>query len=481
MTARQADLQGPPRAPALPGAIIGNSHELRDHGLTALREVVLEVAEAGLRAASPGDAVERLVRYDGRLLQAGGRGFDLTAARSVVVLGAGKASVAIAAAIEGMLGDAITQGLIVTRDGGRHSLRNIDVMTAEHPVPGTASWEAGRRLAEIAAGLGQDVLLITAFTGGSSALACLPPDGVTFTAKQRLHAVLLESGASIAEINTVRKHVSGIKGGRLAALAADATILNLTVSDVVGDQVDLLCDPAVQDTATSAGAIAVLKRLGLWTEMPAEVRDHLQSEASESPSLSGRDITTTVLLRGADILPRMAQEASARGWHPALLGSRLDGEAASLGGFLGTLAAESSEFDRPFSPGTVLIAAGGEATVTLRHPGAAGNGQGGPNQEMALAFARSAGRGNAAVAGVFLDSDGSDGGTAAAGGCVDSGTARRAADRSLGLDDIIARHDATAALSSLGDLVRTGPTGTNVSDIWVLAIGAADGRAGAPG
>jgi glycerate 2-kinase len=481
VTARQADLEGPPRAPALPGAIIGNSHELRDHGLTALREVVLEVAEAGLRAANPGDAVERLVRFDGRLLQAAGRGFDLTAARSVVVLGAGKASVAIAAAIEGMLGDAITQGLIVTRDGGRHSLRNIEIMTAEHPVPGTASWEAGRRLAEIAAGLGPDVLLITAFTGGSSALACLPPDGVTFAAKQRLHAVLLESGASIAEINTVRKHVSGIKGGRLAALAAGATILNLTVSDVVGDQVDLLCDPAVQDTATSAGAITVLKRLGLWTEMPAEVRDHLQSEASESPSLSGRDITTTVLLRGADILPRMAQEASARGWHPALLGSRLDGEAATLGGFLGTLAAESSEFARPFSPGTVLIAAGGEATVTLRHPGAEGNGQGGPNQEMALAFARSAGRGNAAVAGVFLDSDGSDGGTAAAGGCVDSATARRAADRSLGLDDIIARHDATAALSSLGDLVRTGPTGTNVSDIWVLAIGAADGRAGEPG
>ena len=481
MTARQADLEGPPRALALPGAIIGNSHELRDHGLTALREVVLEVAEAGLRAANPGDAVDRLVRYDGQLLQAGGRGFDLAAARSVVLLGAGKASVAIAVAMERMLGDAITQGLIVTRDGGRHSLRKIEVMTAEHPVPGNASWEAGRRLAEIAASLGPGVLLITAFTGGSSALACLPPDGVTFAAKQRLHTLLLESGASIAEINTVRKHVSGIKGGRLAALAAGATILNLTVSDVVGDHVDLLCDPAVQDTATSAGAITVLKRLGLWTEMPAEVRDHLQSEDSESPSLSGRDITTTVLLRGADILPRMAQEASARGWHPALLGSRLDGEAASLGGFLGTLAVECSEFARPFSPGTVLIAAGGEATVTLRHPGADGNGQGGPNQEMALAFARSAGRGNAAVAGVFLDSDGSDGGTAAAGGCVDSTTARRAAGRSLYLDDIIARHDATAALGSLGDLVRTGPTGTNVSDIWVLAIGAADGRAGAPG
>jgi glycerate 2-kinase len=397
------------------------------------------------------------------------------------VLGAGKASVAVAAAVERMLGDAITQGLIVTRHASSHALRRIEIVTADHPIPSTASWEAGRRLAEIAADLGPDVLLITAFTGGSSALACLPPDGVTFAAKQRLHTVLLESGASIAEINTVRKHVSSIKGGRLAALASGATILNLTVSDVVGDQVDLLCDPAVQDTTTSSGAIAVLKRRGLWSEVPAEVREHLQSEVSESPSLSGRDITTTVLITGEDVLPHMAREASALGWRPVLLGSRLDGEAAGLGAFLGTLAAESSAFARPFSPGAVLIAAGGEAAVTLRHPGADGHGQGGPNQEMALAFARSAGRGHAAVAGVFLDSDGSDGGTAAAGGCVDSTTTRRAADHSLSLDDVIARHDATAALSSLGDLVITGPTGTNVSDIWVMAIGAADSRAGIPG
>src|SRR5258708_2258851 len=359
VTADQADLERPPRASASSEAIIGNSYELLDHGLTELRQVVLEVADAGLRAAHPGRAVERLVRYDGRLLQAAGRSFDLAAARSIVVLGAGKASVAIAAAVERMLGDAITQGLIVTRHASSHALRRIEIVTADHPIPSTASWEAGRRLAEVAADLGPDVLLITAFTGGSSALACLRPDGVTFAAKQRLHTVLLESGASIAEINTVRKHVSSIKGGRLAALASGATILNLTVSDVVGDQVDLLCDPAVQDTTTSSGAIAVLKRRGLWSEVPAEVREHLHGEVSESPSLSGRDITTKVLITGEDVLPHMAQEASALGWRPVLLGSRLDGEAAGLGGFLGTLAAESSAFARPFSAGAGRGRAGG--------------------------------------------------------------------------------------------------------------------------
>jgi glycerate 2-kinase len=482
VTADQAERPPPARgAAASSEAHISNSRELLDHGLSGLRQVALDVAGAGLRAAHPGRAVERLIRYDGGQLEAGGRCFNLAAAPSIVVLGAGKASAAIAAAVERLLGDAITRGLIVTRRGSSHALRRLEVMTADHPIPSTASLDAGRKLAEIAADLGPGALLITAFTGGSSALACLPPAGVSFDAKQRLHAMLLESGASITEINTVRKHVSSIKGGRLAAIAAGATILNLTVSDVVGDHVDLLCDPAVQDTTTSAGAVAVLKRRGLWSEVPAEVREHLHSEVSESPSLNGRDITTTVLLTGDDVLPLMAKQASALGWRPALLGSRLEGEAASLGGFLGTLAADSSAYARPFSPGTMLIAAGGEATVTLRHPGANGHGQGGPNQEMALAFARSAARRHASVAGVFLDSDGSDGGTDVAGGCVDSKTAARAAELSLSLDDVLAQHGATAALGSLGDLIRTGPTGTNVSDIWVMAIGAPDGQAGTAG
>src|SRR5260221_5949113 len=382
VTADQADLERPPRAAApSSGAIIGNSHELLDHGLTELRQVVLDIAEAGLRAAHPGRAVERLVRYDGRLLQAGGRSFDLAAASSIVVLGAGKASVAIATAIEQMLGDGMTQGLIVIPRDGSHGLRRIEVITADHPVPSAASWEAGRRLAEIAAGLGPGVLLITAFTGGSSALACLPPDGVTFAAKQRLHTLLLESGASIAEINTVRKHVSAIKGGRLAGLADGATILNLTVSDVVGDHVDLLCDPAVQDTTTSSEAIIVLKRLERWREVPAEVREHLHGGASESSSLSGRDIATTVLLTGADVLPQMANRASALGWRPGLLGSQLDREAAGLGRVLRKPGAQSSAHTRPVLPGTVLIAAGGGGPGGPPAPPAGRPRQGGPQQQ----------------------------------------------------------------------------------------------------
>ncbi len=454
------------------GTVIGNYRQLLDHGLTELRRVVLDVAAAGLRAADPERAVDRLVSLDGRRLRAGGRRFDLDEVRSVVLLGAGKASLAIAAALERTLGDRIDGGLIVSRRGVSHSLRRVRVVEADHPVPTAASLGAARRLASLADGLGPGDLLITAFTGGSSALACLPPDGVPFAAKQRLHVLLLESGASVAEINTVRKHVSAIKGGRLAERAAGAAILNLTVSDVVGDPADLLCDPTVQDTSSAPAAIAVLRRYGLWSEVPAEIRDHLRGERSESPALAGRDITTVVLLAGAWVVSQMEERVRALGWRPAVLGSQIEGEAASLGGFLGTLAARSSACGEPFAPGTVLVAAGGEATVTVRRPAAAAAGHGGPNQEMALAFARAAARGRAAVAGAFLDSDGSDGGTDAAGGCVDSTTAPR---QPGGLDDAIASHDSTSVLSRAGDLIRTGPTGTNVSDLWVIAIGAAEG------
>jgi len=453
------------------GAIIGNARQLLDHGLTELRRIVLDVAAAGLRAADPGLAVDRLVLVDGSRLEAAGRCFDLDEARSVVLLGAGKASLAIAAALERKLGDRIDGGLMVSRRPTGHTLGRVDVMQADHPVPSAASLEAARRLAAFADGLGPGDLLITAFTGGSSALACLPPDGVPFAAKQHLHALLLESGASVAEINTVRKHVSAIKGGRLAERAAGAAILNLTVSDVVGDQVDLLCDPTVQDTSSASAAVAVLRRHGLWSEVPAEIRDHLGGGQSESPVLAGHDITTVVLIAGAGVVSRMEERVQALGWRPAVLGSQIEGEAASLGGILGTLAAESSVRGRPFTPGTVLLAAGGEATVTVRRPVTAAVGHGGPNQEMALAFARAAARGRAAVAGAFLDSDGSDGGTDAAGGCVDSATALRAEQIAQSLDDTIAGHDSTSALSRLGDLIRTGPTGTNVSDLWVIAIG----------
>jgi glycerate 2-kinase len=463
------------RSPSL--AAITNAPPLLDHGDKHIRRIVLEVVAAGLRAADPGGAARLAVRVDGTAMQLAGRSFDLDAFRSVVVLGAGKASLPIAMALEAILGERISGGLIVRRRGTDGSLDRIELMDADHPEPTEASLAAGHRLAEIARRLGPGDLVITAFTGGSSSLVCLPPAGVSFEAKRQLNSLLLRSGASIAEINAVRKHVSALKGGRLAAGLRGATIVNLTVSDVVGDAVDLLCDPAVQDSTDPSAAVKVLHRYGLWPEVAPQVRAHLAKPQADSPSLEGADITTKVLVNGADVLDAMARRVRALGWQPVLLGSAIEGDAASLGGFLGALASQPAARGGPFRSGSVLIAAGGEATVALRgrEPML---GRGGPSQEVALGFARAVGHAATAVAGAFVDSDGSDGGTDAAGGCVDALTAERAKAVGLDLNDAIARHDSGAALRLLGDLVITGPTGTNVSDLWAVAIGG-DGGDGA--
>jgi glycerate-2-kinase len=458
---------------------IGNAAALLDHGTTELRQIALDVAASGLRAADPSQAVDRLVEVDGSVLRVGTRGYDLDAVGSVVVLGAGKASLAVATALERLLGDRISRGLIVRRSGAPGSLERIDVLDADHPIPSQASLAAGHRLFDLAASCGPGDLLITAFTGGSSALACLPPDDVSFEAKQVLHSLLLDSGASIAEINTVRKHVSKIKGGRLAVQAAGASILNLTLSDVVGDAVDLLCDVAVQDTTDPAAAVAVLERYGLWDRVDPQIERHLLGEDARSPSLAGMDIETCVLVTGTTVVEQMADRVRAIGRIPVVLGSSIAGEAASLGGLLGVLACESSMHGRPFEPGTVLVAAGGEATVSIHRGAGALVGCGGPNQEVALAFAKAVGGAAPQAAGVFLDSDGSDGGTDAAGGCVDNTTWIRAAQHGIDLDVGLSAHDSLATLERLGDLVVTGPTGTNISDLVVVAIGRATDAAGA--
>ena len=473
MTASRAQIDSPRHGPATDLLPISNARQLLDHGLPGLRELALDVVASGIRAASPAAAVDRLVDVRGSVLHAGGHRFDLDAMRSVRVLGAGKASVSIAGALEAKLGDRISGGLVACRRGAGGVLRHVEVVEADHPVPSRASLAAGRRLIEAAATAGPGDLVITAFTGGSSALACVPADGLSFDAKQRLHRLLLASGAPIAEVNAVRKHLSALKGGRLAALMRGATLLNLTVSDVPGGFADLLCDPVVQDTTDVPDAIAVLKRYDLWEDAGPEIRRHLDSPLARSPDLDGRvSITTVVLISGVEVVAEMAARAQALGCEPVVLGSRCEGEAMHIGGLLGVLAQESSLRGRPFRPGAVLLAAGGESTVTLpRHGGRTG--LGGPNQELALGFARAIARERSAVAGVFVDSDGSDGGTEAAGGCADSLSEARAIECGLDLHAAVMEHDSAAALGRLGDLVITGPTGTNVADLWAIAIGAA--------
>jgi glycerate-2-kinase len=465
-TAIRAD-RPPPTAAA---ARIGNRAVLTGHGDTQLRATVLDLAEAALAALSPSAGLRRSVALDGNQLVAGGRGYDLSEVDRVVVLGAGKASAEVAGALEALLGPRLDGGVVIVPRTAVAAPSRVRMLEAEHPVPGPASAAGARALLEQAGRLGARDVAICVFTGGSSALASLPPPGISAGDKARLHRILLSSGMSVAEINTVRKHVSMIKGGRLARAIVPARILNLTVSDVVGDPLDCITDPTVQDTSTAAGAVSVLREWGLLDRVPGSVRDYLTGAAvSASPDLRGADIHTVLLARGEDGSAAVLAAAEARGLAGVRLGGALEGEAATVGRVLATLARESRAMGSPWPRGTVVIACGGECTVSLGPDADRLFGRGGPNQEAAVGAALAL-DGAPGIAALFADTDGSDGGTAIAGGLVDSSTAGRAVQQGLSLRKGLVDHATSALLGACGDAVLTGATLTNANDLVIIAI-----------
>jgi glycerate 2-kinase len=442
--------------------LIRNIEELLSRGLIGPRRLALEVATAGLRACDPGLAVERRVRFDYGELVIDGRRHRLDPSARLVVLGSGKASLRIAIALERVLGKRLEGGVVAVRDAPPAMMtERIEVVEAGHPLPDRRSFVAAQDLLDLGAGLVEGDMAIACFTGGSSALTSLPPDGVSTDEKRELHRLLLGSGMAISEVNTVRKHVSAFKGGRLAAAVAPARLINLTVSDVAGNALDVLSDPSVPDRSSAAQAIATLRRHGLWDAVPASVRDHLNSPGAD-PDLGGMEIHSTLLVTGETACEAMAIEAAGLGAKPIVLSTTLEDEAASIGRALAARAIE-----RAGAGPKVLIGCGGEGTVHLGHEGEFG--LGGPNQEAALAAAE--GLSGEDVAAVFLDTDGSDGGTTLSGAVSDGTTAERARAAGIDLASVLARHRSGDAVRTLGDGIDTGPTHTNVNDLFVVAVG----------
>jgi glycerate 2-kinase len=455
-------------AAALSRPRIGNLEALAGHGQSELRRRALEVAQAGLAACDAGNAAADAVSLGDGSIVVAGREYPLSETSRVVVAGAGKATFAIAAALEARLGERIDAGLIAVRhDQETTPLGQIEVAVADHPLPSERSADVAERLLAMVEPLGPDDLVLACFTGGSSALASLPPAGISVEEKRELHELLLASGMPISAINTVRKHVSRFKGGRLAAIAAPARVVNLTVSDVAGDVLDLLTDPSVQDTSTAADARSVLAAYGLWDQVPASVRAHLESDAAESPRLDPDLVSTELLVTGHGACEAMIAEAGAAGWPAIQLSTSLEGEARELGRLVANLARESAREGAPFEAPVILVGCGGESGVTLRD--GAGFGTGGPNQDAAIAAALELD--GAPVAAVMIDTDGSDGGTAWAGAVTDGLTVTRARELGLDLRQALLSHRSAEPLTALGDLVETGATGTNVNDLIVLAVG----------
>ena len=381
-----------------------------------------------------------------------------------VVIGAGKGAAQLAQALE-QAWEGPLSGVVVTRYGYGAPCERIEVLEAAHPEPDAAGLEATRRLFAAVEGLTADDLVIALICGGGSALLPAPPEGVTLEDEIALNRALLTSGAPISAMNVVRKHVSRIKGGRLALAAAPARVASLVVSDIPGDDPWLVASgPTVPDAAGVAQAREVVRRYRL--ELPQAVRDHLAGEACAAPDPAdpafARNSVSIIASSGVS-LEAAAEAAAAAGVPAAILSDAVEGEAREVARVHAAIAREVAGRDRPFARPVVLLS-GGETTVTLR-----GKGKGGRNCEFLLSLALEI-EGVAGVTALAADTDGIDGASDAAGGIVDGGTAGRIRDKGRDPARLLEENDAWTALDLAGDLFVTGPTGTNVNDFRAILI-----------
>ncbi|HJU05207.1 MAG TPA: glycerate kinase [Nitrospiraceae bacterium] len=436
----------------------------------AVRALFHRLLTAALQAVDPALAIHHSVTRRGFHLKVGPRRYDLRQYKRLIAVGAGKASAPMAAALEERLGNRLTGGLVVVKYGHGCATRTIEVVEAGHPVPDQAGQRAVQQVLGLAAGLSRHDLLFVLLSGGASSLLPAPVPGLTLADKQETTQLLLKSGAGIQEINTVRKHLSSIKGGRLAA-ATRATVISLVLSDVIGDDLGTIASgPTAPDPTTYADAIRILRRYGIWDVAPLGVRQHLlqgrRGLHAESPKPAARlfrRVHNHVIGNNQAAVDAVAREATRAGLRPLVLSTSLTGEAREAARVLGGIAREIATTGRPIRPPACVIA-GGELTVSIR-----GNGTGGRAQEFALAIAPEiAGLPDVWVA--AFGTDGTDGPTDAAGAVVDGRTVARAEALGLRPLDFLMQNDAYPFFKRLEQLIVSGPTGTNVNDLYLLLV-----------
>jgi len=426
-----------------------------------MEENLREILSAGLAAADPGEAVLRSVRVAGDSILAGDARFE---AERVFVLAAGKAAGAMARAAEELFGDRIAGGLIVTKDGHEASSGRLDVVFAAHPEPDERSVEAARRTEKLARSLGEGDLLLALISGGASALLADPAPPIELSDLKQLTGALLRSGAHIGEINTVRKHVSVLKGGGLVSLAAPARTLALLLSDVVGDDPSAIASGlTAPDPTTLDDTRRVLERYSI--EPPDSVSEHFEN-ADETPKPGDpvfEGMANVICGSGRHAAEAAAEKARELGYESLILSTTVTGDARGIASVYAGVIREVLESGNPAPPPCAIVS-GGEATVTVR-----GAGVGGPNQEFALTLAVEL-EGVEGWAAFAADTDGNDGPTDAAGATVTGATAERIRDGGVDPEQALANNDSYAALEAGGALLITGPTGTNVNDLRVALV-----------
>jgi glycerate 2-kinase len=433
-----------------------------------LRDDALAIVKAGIAAADPADAVRRALTDDGgRIRLDDGQVVDVSSAWNVTVIGAGKAAAAMARGALDVLGSRVRGGVLAVPHGTAGAPPPLETWEAAHPSPDAHALAAAAAALRAAREADGDALVLCLLSGGASALWAAPPPGVKLTELRAVARALMEAGAPIRDLNAVRKHLSSIGGGRLACAAAPAAVVTLAVSDVVGGAPDVIASgPTVPDPTTFADALEALRR---WrVQPPASVQAHLHAglagEVPETPKPGDPRFARTALrivASGREALAGAAAEAERRGYRAAIVADDVEGEAREVARHAAGLAraalAEGAEHP-------VALLMSGETTVTVR-----GSGRGGRNQELALALAIEL-EGVDGVLAAAVGTDGVDGATDAAGGMVDGGTVARGRAQGLDAGRALADNDSHTFLEAAGDLVVTGPTGTNVNDLLAILI-----------
>jgi hydroxypyruvate reductase len=421
-----------------------------------LRRDAKAILMAALAAADPTAAVEQVLRARE----------DLDRYERIFVVGAGKAGGTMARAVEQLLNSRISAGCVNVKDGDTARTRIIETRPCGHPVPDERGLNGARRIAEICTEAAENDLVICLLSGGASALMPWPAPPITLGEKQESTKLLLASGANIHEINAVRKHLSGIKGGQLARLAAPAHVLSLILSDVVGDDLDVIgSGPTAPDSSTFEDAFAVLEKYALRERVPARVRERLRNGARETPKAADPlfgNVENIIVGSNQKSLESAARAAKDLGYRTLILSSTIEGETKDVARMHAAIARQIRTYEQPARP-PVCVISGGETTVTMRNGSA---GKGGRNQEFALAAALEV-AGLEDILILSAGTDGTDGPTDAAGAVADGTTVARANSKA---SDALRDHDAYPLFDELGDLITTGSTGTNVMDLHLILV-----------
>jgi glycerate 2-kinase len=440
--------------------------------LNKMRKDAINIFRAGLKAVDPVAAVRRHVSLDHGQLTVGDKALDLSHVNDLFIVGAGKASGAMAAGLEEILGNRITGGLVVVKYGHAVDLSHISLVEAGHPVPDKNGLEGAERICSHTAGAGKKDLIICLLSGGGSALLPFPAPGLTLADKQETIQVLLACGATIHEINTIRKHLSRIKGGQLALSAHPARMISLILSDVVGDDLDVIASgPTVPDPSTFQDCMNIVSKYRITEKLPSAIKRQLvngaQGKIKETPKPGHPAFDHTdhfIIGNNFQALDSARLYAESLGYNTVMLTSLLTGETRDAACFHAAIVREITRSGHPVGPPACLLS-GGETTVTLK-----GSGKGGRNQEFALASAIAL-EGLEPVVCFSAGTDGTDGPTDAAGAIMDDTTLARAGTKGLDAAAYLADNDSYRFFKTLGDLFITGPTRTNVMDVRIALVG----------